>query len=178
MAAEIETELDHLHRGEDRNKAREQFVTFQIDSEEYGVMIFRTREIIKPRRITNVPNTDDHVLGVINLRGQIVPVVDLKKKLDLDLEGRADDEEERIITVEVNEALIGIQVDGVNEVVWLEEDGIEPPPEVAGGIKQEYLRGVGRKEGRLLVLIDLESLLFQDEEKELDEDINASEGYK
>ncbi len=173
MAAET-TYQQHIRSEEEKNVDREQFVIFQIGREEYGVLISQTKEIIKPKRITSVPNTDEHVMGVINLRGQIVPVVDLKKKLDLQVEERTgvEDDEERIITVEVNDALIGIKVDSVNEVVWLEEDSIEPPPEVAGGIKQEYLRGVGRRENRLLVLVDLKALLFADEQQKK-EDINV-----
>ncbi len=142
--------------------SRKQFVVFQIGSEEYGVIISQAKGIIKPKKITNVPNTAEHVLGVINLRGQIVPVVDLKKKFHIAYDKSKNTEDQRIITVEVNDTLIGIFVDGVNEVVWLEEDTIEPAPEVAGGIKQEYLLGIGKIEDRLLVLVDLRKLLFDD----------------
>ena len=165
-----EAGLKQVKKAEDRAEMadnRQQFVTFKIGTESYGILIERVKEIIKPKRITQVPNTDEYVLGVINLRGQIVPVVNLKEKLNLDVQSIKSEEEERIITVEIDDALIGIRVDEVNEVIWLDEETIEPPPEVAGGIRQEYLRGVGRKEGELLVLVDLETLLFtEDEENE------------
>ncbi|MFN2362832.1 MAG: chemotaxis protein CheW, partial [Halarsenatibacteraceae bacterium] len=109
---------------------RDQFVVFQLGSEEYGVNISQAKEIIKPKNITNVPNTPEHVLGVINLRGQIVPVVDMKKRFSIELDSSEEIDSSRIITVEVNDALIGIKVDGVNEVVWLDQDKLEPAPEV------------------------------------------------
>ncbi|MFW5855867.1 MAG: chemotaxis protein CheW [Bacillota bacterium] len=140
-----------------------QYVIFQLGPEEYGIEINMVKEIIKPTRITNVPNTDEHVLGVINLRGQIVPVVDLRNRFDFDNEKIS--ENQRIITVEVSNTLIGLMVDDVNEVLWLNEEEIEPPPEVAGGIKQEYLKGVGKVDERLLVLINLEQLLFSEIEE-------------
>jgi len=161
-----QADLQQVRDAKEQAKDRKQFVTFKIGSEDYGILIQKVKEIIRPKRITQVPNTDEYVLGVINLRGQIVPVVNLKEKLNLDVQSIKSEEEERIITVEIDDALIGIRVDEVNEVIWLDEETIEPPPEVAGGIRQEYLRGVGRKEGELLVLVDLESLLAAEKEKE------------
>ncbi|SDM33744.1 chemotaxis protein CheW [Halarsenatibacter silvermanii] len=146
-------------------KNRKQFVTFKIGTENYGILIEQVKEIIRPKRITQVPNTEEYVIGVINLRGQIVPVLNIKKKLRLEQEvedsARDMQEEDRIITVELEDSLIGIKVDEVNEVIWLGEDVIEPPPEVAGGIRQEYLQGVGRMDDELLVLVDLKALLFE-----------------
>ena len=143
--------------------SRNQYVIFQIGPEEYGVDIDSVKEIIKPTKITNVPNTDEHVLGVINLRGQIVPVVDLHQKFNFDV---INDEEkkQRIITAEVRDALIGLFVDDVHEVVWLNKSEIQPAPEVAGGIRQEFLEGVGKINDRLLVLIELDKLLFAEKE--------------
>ncbi len=146
-----------------REIEQRQFVIFQIGREEYGVNITQAKEIIKPSKITNVPNTEEHILGVINLRGQIVSVVDLRKRFNMVID-EDEDEHLRIITVLVRDNLIGLMVDAVNEVVWLSEDEIEPAPEVAGGIKQEFLQGVGKVNDRLLVLIDLEKLLFDNEE--------------
>ncbi|ACL69518.1 chemotaxis protein CheW [Halothermothrix orenii] len=144
-------------------EARKQFVIFQLGEEEYGVSITNSKEIIKPTKITNVPNTPDYVLGVINLRGQIVPVVDLRKRFNIK---GADTDKQRIITVEVKGNLIGLMVDGVNEVVWFEESKIESAPEVDTDIKQEYIAGIGKIDERLIVLIDLEKLLFEDKEIE------------
>jgi purine-binding chemotaxis protein CheW len=138
-----------------------QYVVFQIGTEEYGVNIIQVKEIVKPGRITNVPNTSDYVLGVINLRGQIIPVINLRKRFEIEV-GKSSKAIRRIITVEIDDKLLGLLVDGVNEVVWLSDEEIEPAPEVAGGIKQEFLKGIGRIDNRLLVIIDLEKLLFDD----------------
>lgn len=154
---------NYLNNGmHDNTGNKDQFVVFQLGTEEYGVNISQAKEIIKPKNITNVPNTPEHVLGVINLRGQIVPVVDMKKRFSIELDSSEETDSSRIITVEVNDALIGIKVDGVNEVVWLDQDKLEPAPEVAGGVRQEYLIGIGKIEDRLLVLVDLNKILFED----------------
>ena len=164
-----EAGLKQIEKTENNDQNRQQFVTFKLGQETYGILIRKVKEIIKPKRITQVPNTENYMLGVINLRGQIVPVVNLKNKLKLD-GNSSKDSEERIITVEINDALIGIKVDQVSEVVWLENDRIDPPPEMAGGIRQEYLQGVGRENENLLVLLDLTSLLFADNEENLSSD--------
>jgi purine-binding chemotaxis protein CheW len=143
-------------------EGKSQLVVFQLGEEEYAVDITQSKEIIKITKITNVPNTPDYVRGVINLRGQIVPVVDLRKRFNI--QGRC--EKEKIITVEVRESLIGLVVDAVNEVFWFDMEELEPAPEVEGGIKQEFVRGVLKRGERLLVLIDLNKLLFESKLKE------------
>ncbi len=145
-------------------EGRSQLVIFQLGEEEYAVDITQSKEIIKTSKITNVPNTPDYVRGVINLRGQIVPVVDLRKRFDIS--GNLD--KEKIITVEVRESLIGLVVDDVNEVFWFDMEELEPAPEVEGGIKQEFVRGVLKRDERLLVLIDLDKLLFEGRVKDED----------
>ena len=139
------------------SSAKNQIVIFQLGNEEYAVDITQSKQIIKITKITPVPNTPEYVKGVINLRGQIVPVVDLRKRFDI--EGSI--ENERIITVEVRGSLIGLVVDNINEVLWFETEELEPAPEVDGGIKQEYIKGVVKRGERLLVLIDLDKMLFE-----------------
>lgn len=139
------------------NSARNQIVIFQLGEEEYAVDIIQSKQIIKVSKITPVPNTPEYIKGVINLRGQIVPVVDLRKRFDIS----GNSENERIITVEVRGSLIGLIVDNINEVLWYEADELEPAPEVDGGIKQEYVKGVVKRDERLLVLIDLDKMLFE-----------------
>lgn len=140
--------------------SKKQYVIFQLGSEEYGVNVSRAKEIIKPKKITSVPNTAEHVLGVINLRGQIVPVIDMKKRFNLASASTSPAGAGRIITVEVDDTLVGIKVDGVNEVLWIDEASLEPAQDVAGGVKQEYLLGIGKVAGRLLVLVDIDKILF------------------
>ncbi|MDI3546601.1 MAG: purine-binding chemotaxis protein CheW [Halanaerobiales bacterium] len=150
-------------REEDQTANRKQIVIFQLGEEEYGINILQTKEIIKPSKITNVPNTPDYVLGVINLRGQIVPVIDLRKRFAIAATETTD--KQRVITIEVRDSLIGLVVDSVNGVVWLNMNELEPAPEIAGGIEQEFIEGVGKIEDRLLVLIDLEKLLFGNDQE-------------
>ena len=159
MEAVLEIEKDY------QPENKKQIVIFQLGTEEYAVDITHSREIIKPTKITKVPNTPDYVRGVINLRGQIVPVIDLRKRFNI-IVGTADKKKERIITIESRETLVGLVVDSVNEVFWLNLTELEPAPEIEGGIKQEFIQGVGKKDDRLLVLIDMERLLFAERETE------------
>lgn len=141
-----------------------QYVVFNIDTEQYGIKIDKTREIIKEAKITKVPNTADYVVGVINLRGIIVPVIELSHRfgiedhIDKHLFEKSD---QRIITVESEDQLLGIQVDHIEGIVWVEEGKIDPPPELEKGIREDYLRGVcARDDKSLLILLDLEKTLF------------------
>ncbi len=143
--------------------SRNQIVVFQLDKEEYAVNITQSKQIIKISKITPVPNTAEYIRGVINLRGQIVPVVDLRKRFNIEGSG----EKERIITVEVRDSLIGLVVDNINEVLWFDEGELEPAPEIDGGIKQEYIKGIVKRGGRLLVLIDLDKMLYENKLKSI-----------
>lgn len=146
----------------DKKSGQTQYIVFNIGEEEYGIEIKYTREIIKSAQITNVPNTEDHVVGVINLRGIIVPVVNLHSQFKIEQEnGGFEEDEQRIITVEVNDMLLGIQVDHIEGIVWLKEDKIKAAPDVEGGLKQDYLRGVySRDQQHLLILLNLEKTLL------------------
>jgi len=145
-----------------KTEGRNQLVVFQLGKEEYAVDITQSKEIIKIDKITNVPNTPDYVRGVINLRGQIIPVVDLRKRFNISDQCQR----EKVITVEVNDTLIGLVVDAVNEVFWFDLEELAPAPEVDGGIKQEFIKGVIQRGERLLVLIDLKKLLFESKRAE------------
>lgn len=146
----------------DKKVGKSQYVVFNIGEEEYGIEIGYTREIIKSAQITNVPNSEDHVLGVINLRGIIVPVINLHSRFEINEEQSLfADDESRIITIEVNELKLGIQVDFIEGIVWLDEDKITSPPETEDGIRSDFLKGVcPRNENQLLILLDLEKTLF------------------
>ena len=139
-----------------------QYVVFSLGVEEYGLPIELAKEIIKPTKITPVPNTEEYVPGVINLRGQIIPVVDLYKRFSLGEE--TEREREKIIIVEIEDTMIGLMVDKVREIVWIAEETIDDPPEVVGGIKQEFLKGVGTLDEQLLIIIDINKTLFDEEE--------------
>jgi purine-binding chemotaxis protein CheW len=143
-----------------------QLVTFRIGEEEFGVDILRVQEIIRIMEITRVPKSPDFVEGVINLRGKVIPIIDLRKRFGLEV--KEHDKHTRIIVIEMNNMIVGFVVDAVSEVLRIPADTVEPPPPaVMGGIDSEYISGVGKLEDRLLILLDLDKLLSQEEQAEL-----------
>lgn len=134
-----------------------QLVVFKLDNEEYGVSILQVQEIKRMTDITRVPHTPDYIKGVINLRGSVLPVIDLKKRLNLN-PGDYDDNT-RIITVKVDDLSIGIIVDAVSEVLSIDRQSIEPAQSVVGGVSTAYLSGVGKLDNRLIILLNLEALI-------------------
>lgn len=146
----------------------EQLVVFQLGDETYGIEISAVHEIIRMQSITKVPRTPEFVEGVINLRGRIVPVIDLHKRFNLPLEEET--AHSRIIVVEVKGVTVGMIVDSVSEVLRLPQANIDPPPPaITGGIETEYLRGVGKWEERLIILLDLDKVLEQSEYNALEQ---------
>lgn len=134
-----------------------QLVVFRMGKEEYGVDVSQVREIIKMENITRIPNSSDCIEGVINLRGQVTPVINLGKKLSLD-----SCQCTRVIILELNSATLGIMVDAVNEVARLPSSCIESIPSLIGGTNSEHVKGVGKMNDRLLILLDIKSLLKED----------------
>jgi purine-binding chemotaxis protein CheW len=130
-----------------------QLVVFTLGAEEYGVPITLVQEIIRYTAPRPIPGSPPHVEGVINLRGRIIPVVDLRSRFGAFGERP---EEAKIVIVELSEATVGIIVDEVKEVLTVSGDQTEPPPEGAGDA--EYLEAVAKLEGRLLVILDMTKL--------------------
>jgi purine-binding chemotaxis protein CheW len=138
-----------------------QLVSFKIGDEEFGVEILNVQEINKMVTITKVPNAPDFVEGVINLRGRVIPIVDLRTRLKL--ERKAHDKDTRIIVVEIGGKTIGFIVDSVQEVLRIPMNITEAPPELVSGVDSEFIRSVGKLEDRLIILIDLEKVLSEKE---------------
>ncbi|GIV61228.1 MAG: chemotaxis protein CheW [Rhodothermaceae bacterium] len=138
-----------------------QLVSFVIENEEFGIDILNVQEIIRPVAITRVPNAPPFVEGVINLRGRIVPVVDLRKRFNLP--PRPMDKNTRIVVVEMDGKVIGFMMDAVREVIRVSRDVIEPPPELTLGIDTHYISGVAKLDDRLLILLELEEVLSAEE---------------
>ena len=134
-----------------------EYLAFMLASEEYAVKVEDVKEIIRGQSITTVPRTPDFVLGIISLRGVILPVFDIKKRLGLD--GGGSRKTARIIVVADNYGLQGIKVDKVTGVVKLKKSAVEPPPAVIGGVEAEYLQGIGRIGDRLLILFNTDKVL-------------------
>ena len=137
------------------------YLTFMLDDEEYGIEILKVREIIGIMDITKVPQTPSFVEGVINLRGKVIPIIDLRRRFKL--ADRAHDKHTRIIVIEISSMVVGFVVDSVSEVLRIPANTVEPPPPVVSGLDSEYISGVGKLEDRLLILLDLNKLLSNEE---------------
>jgi purine-binding chemotaxis protein CheW len=133
-----------------------QLVTFGIGDEEYGVDILGVQEINRMMELARVPQAPPGVEGVINLRGRIIPVIDLRKRFGLAQAQTGDSS--RIIVVEVLGRVLGFMVDRVHEVLRIDRSIVEPAPEMACSIDSDFIAGVGKLDGRLLILLDLEKL--------------------
>ena len=138
-----------------------QLVTFSIGEEEFGVNILKVQEIIRTMEITRVPRAQAFVEGVINLRGKVIPIIDLRRRFGLD--SKSHDKHTRIIVIEINNMIVGFVVDSVSEVLRIPAGTVEPPPPVVAGLESEYISGVGKLHDRLLILLDLDKLLSHDD---------------
>ena len=134
-----------------------QLVSFTIGSEEFGVDILKVQEINRTVEITTVPQAPHYVEGVINLRGKVIPIIDLRKRFGLEL--KEHDKNTRIVVVDIDGNVMGMIVDSVSEVLRLPSNTIEPPPELATGINAEYIKGVAKLEDRLLIFLDLSKIV-------------------
>jgi purine-binding chemotaxis protein CheW len=143
-----------------------QLVSFLIGNEEYGVDILYVQEINRMIQITKVPNAPGFVDGVINLRGRVIPVIDLRSRLNIPK--KEHDKNTRIIVVEVNNKTVGFIVDAVNEVLRIPKNITEAPPELVSGVNSEYIKAVGKLEDRLLILLDLEKILSTEQKAQLE----------
>lgn len=143
-----------------------QLVVFSIGKELYGVGIDAVHEIVKVPDITAVPDAPAFLEGVINLRGKIVPVVDLRKRLKV--QGAEKTKLSRVLITENNGRLVGLLVDAVSEVLKLQPDAIEPPPEMIASIGVEYITGVAKVDGRLIILLVLDKVLNIEDMKKLE----------
>lgn len=149
-AGEQMEEVEKLDRDE------RQLVVFTLAGEAYGVDIERVQEIIRLQNVTHVPRTPSYVNGIINLRGKIVPVVDLRKRLKLPCNTLS--EESRIVVVKAAESTLGLIVDAVNEVHGFDSSQIESISPFAVHVHTDYLTGIVKNGDRLIVLIDLEAV--------------------
>lgn len=140
-----------------------QLVTFEVGSEEFAIPILSVQEINRMMEITRVPQSPQFVEGVINLRGKIIPVVDLRQRFGMPPAERNGDN--RIIVVEVSGRVIGFTVDRVNEVLRIESGIVEPAPAMVASLDSDYVQGVGKLPDRLLILLELGNL-FRGEELE------------
>ncbi len=141
--------------------AEGKFLTFALAEEVYGVEILKVKEIIGIMDITTVPQTPDYMKGVINLRGKVIPIIDLRSKFSMqEIEHT---QETCIIVVEVYKALIGIVVDSVAEVLYIKGEEIEPAPSFGQEIDTNFILGLGKTKGKIIILLDIDKVLSSEE---------------
>jgi len=141
----------------DQAEAGLELLCFKVASEDYAISIMDIKEIIKPREVTEVPRVPNFVKGILSLRGIIIPVFDMRLRLGLPEGTRS--ERERVIVVKRQGGYCGVLVDQVVQVVRIAEAGVEAPPVVLEGIDREFVQGIGRVAGRMLILLDMEKVL-------------------
>ncbi|KEY91149.1 chemotaxis protein [Candidatus Photodesmus blepharus] len=142
-----------------------QWVTFQLEGETYGINVMQVREVLRHTEIAPVPGAPIYVLGIINLRGNVVTVIDTRSRFGLE-EGKITDNT-RIIVIESESQVIGILVDSVAEVVYLRSSEIDTTPSIGSDENSKFIQGVSNRDGKLLILIDLNQLLSNEEWNEI-----------
>lgn len=144
----------------------EQYVTFMIGSETYGIEVLQVREIIGMTDITYVPNSMDFMKGVINLRGTVVPVVDMRKKFRMD--ERKYDIFTVILIVEIKGTFIGMIVDSVSDVIGLSSESIQDTPHFSANIETDYIKCIGKSDEDLVIILDADRILTTEELNRID----------
>lgn len=142
--------------------AESQLVVFKLGKEEYAISILQVQEIKRITNITRVPHTPNYIKGVMNLRGSVLPVIDLKKRLNLPDKEYSDDT--RIIIVKMDEISVGLIVDGVSEVTAISSEQIDTSQSIADSAGTGFIRGVGKLDNRLLILLDLAPIIGSDQD--------------
>ncbi|MEN2776592.1 chemotaxis protein CheW [Acetivibrio clariflavus] len=142
--------------GEVVNVDGKQYVVFLLDKENYGIEIHSVTTIEKMLPYARVPKTPDYIKGVINLRGEIVPIMDIRTRFGM--EAREETEETRIIIIKINDVSFGIIVDEVDEVLTLNEEAIENVSNFTNDVSMDYILGVGKIDGRIVTLLNIEKL--------------------
>ncbi|MCK5579754.1 MAG: purine-binding chemotaxis protein CheW [Candidatus Omnitrophica bacterium] len=136
------------------------YLTFAIGKEDYGIEILKVREIIGMMEVTTVPQVPEYVKGVINLRGKVIPVISLRLKFGMNEVENT--EETCIIVVNIDEILIGIIIDKVNEVLDIEQEAIEPPPNFGSNVGTDFILGIGKVADSVKILLNIDKVLSED----------------
>jgi len=149
------------------SRDKKQYVIFYLADKKFGVDINQTKEILSNTNLTFVPDSPDFISGIINLRGSVVPVVDLKLRLNIN--GEKKEKEEKIIIIELDDLTAGMMVDEVKEIEPLTKENIVELPDLAKKVNSDYIEGVGRAgdDDQLLLLLDLKNILSNHEIEEL-----------
>lgn len=158
MSSESELMLE-----EDQDTQKDKYLTFHIGSEEYAIEIKYVTEIIGMLKVTEVPQTPSYIKGVINLRGKVIPVMDIR--LRFGMEPRDYDERTCVIVVHINENTVGLVVDTVSEVLDIPHSNIETSGHLSNASDNNFISGMGKVEDKIKMVIDVDALLFRDREQ-------------
>ena len=156
---------DDLYDEDDEDTQKDKYLTFQLAREHYGIEIYYVTEIIGIQTITELPEMPDFIRGVINLRGRVIPVMDVRARFKLP--DREYDERTCIIVVEIKDTSVGLVVDEVREVMDIPEESVEPPPKATGRENSNFLQGLGKVENDVKIILNVSQLLFDKELEEL-----------
>ncbi len=152
---------DDLWGDEDEDTQKDKYLTFHLGGEDYGVEIAYITQIINIQKITEVPDMPDFVKGVLNYRGNVIPVIDARTRFHM--EAKEYDERTCVIVISINETEVGLLVDTVVEVLDIPEKDVDPPPQIAKGESSRYIKGLGKVEDDVKILLDVKKLLFEEE---------------
>lgn len=154
-----------LVEGEEEDTLKDKYLTFSLGDEIYGIDIRVVIEIIGIQKITSVPEVPDYVRGIINLRGKIIPVVDMRLRFRRAYREYTD--RTCVIVVEINNVLIGLIVDGVSEVLDIQEKDVVPPPDLKAS-QNKYIRGIGKLAETVVLLLDWEKLFSEEDQQQIE----------
>ncbi|MEW6182069.1 MAG: chemotaxis protein CheW [Bacillota bacterium] len=163
MSARESFDTDLLEEEEDEDTQEDKFLTFYLGEEEYGIEIRHVTEIIGLQTITDVPDMPSHVKGVINLRGKVVPVMDVR--LRFGMEERAYDDRTCIVVINIENHAVGLIVDRVSEVLDIPKSDVEPPPRVRKGESSRFVQGMGKVGEQVKILLNADKVLFDEEDE-------------
>lgn len=163
MAMKENFDADLLEEEEDEDTQEDKFLTFYLGEEEYGIEIRHVTEIIGIQTITDVPDMPTYVKGVINLRGKVVPVIDVR--LRFGMEERAYDDRTCIVVINIENHAVGLIVDRVSEVLDIPKSDVEPPPKVKKGESSRFIQGMGKVGEQVKILLNADKVLFDEEDE-------------
>ena len=146
-------------------KNSNQFIVFILNEQKFGINVLKSREIIKVNDLTYIPESPDFIKGVITLRKEIIPIIDLHKRFKLQDEIKTEDD--KVIIISVNNTLIGLGVKQVEEIQRIESKKISQAPEITQGINQDYIQGIARLNDKLIILIDIDSIFSTKEIRQI-----------
>ncbi|MEJ5361821.1 MAG: chemotaxis protein CheW [Spirochaetota bacterium] len=141
-----------------------QIVCFNIGKEEYGIEILKVQEILKLPAVTPLPKSADYIMGVIDLRGKVIPIIDLGVRFGISEKGAKN---KRAIVVDIKGKRIGLAIDQVSHVIKLEHKDIEPPPPIVKGISGKFIVGIGKVENKFVIILDIDQIFSSEELKQL-----------